>query len=496
MEVTTLVTGETNLFFPLILLSFLTFVIFKSINAPKKPLPPCPYAWPILGNILQMGKSPNVNLAKLAKVHGPLMSLRFGAQLVVVGSSPEAAAEILKINDRALSGRMVSDPIKVKGSKLHNLCPRFCDECDDGWRILRTICRTELFSTKAMQSQVEIREKNVMDLVKYLGAKSGQVVKIKDIGFACALNILGNAFFSMDLTDFEGKGLGERMSQYMRRSAELGGVPQLSDLYPILSGWDLQRFYKKLMGSIEKIFAFWIDIAEERRKNKNDVSSTPACIDALIGMGLTNQQINPLLWELFTGGTESTSATTEWALTELLRNQEAMEKLRNELTEVIGKDTIRESNLSELPYLEACVKETPRLHPPGPLILRRAIQTCEVMGYTIPKGCQVKVNMWAIARDPTIWDDPWSFKPERFLMSGLDYKGMNFEYIPFGSGRRMCPGIPLASRVVPLVLASLVHHFDWFLPGNMNPSEINMNEMFDVFVKKKEPLCLIPMIRK
>ncbi|XP_059627538.1 probable (S)-N-methylcoclaurine 3'-hydroxylase isozyme 2 [Cornus florida] len=233
MDLTTLAIGDTNLLFPLILLPFLlTFLILKSIKAAPKgpPLPPGPYSWPIIGNLFQMGKSPHVTLAKLAKVHGPLMSLRYGAQLVVVGSSPEAAAEILKINDRALSGRMVPNSYQIKGSKLHNLNLVYSNQCDDDWRVVRNLYRTELFSSKVMQSQVEVREKKVMELVKYLGGKTGQIVKIKEIGLVCALNILSNAFFSTDLTDFEGKGLGEGMFQYVRTFAELGGVPQLSDL--------------------------------------------------------------------------------------------------------------------------------------------------------------------------------------------------------------------------------------------------------------------------
>ncbi|XP_059627537.1 probable (S)-N-methylcoclaurine 3'-hydroxylase isozyme 2 [Cornus florida] len=124
-----------------------------------------------------------------------------------------------------------------------------------------------------------------------------------------------------------------------------------------------------------------------------------------------------------------------------------MDKLRNELTEVIGKDTVRESKLSELPYLEPCVMETPWLHPTAPLLLPYcAVQTCEVMGYTIPEDSQVLVNIWVITRDPTIWDDPLSFKPERFLNSELDYNGINFEYMPLSSGRRMCPGQPWLQR--------------------------------------------------
>ena len=107
------------------------------------------------------------------------------------------------------------------------------------------------------------------------------------------------------------------------------------------------------------------------------------------------------------------------------------------------------------------------------------------------------MNMWAIGRDPKIWKDhPLSFKPDRFLTSGVDCKGQAFEYIPFGSGRRICPGQPLASRVIPLIVASLVHTFDWSLPGNMDPEKINMNDMLDITMQKEEPLKVIPKLRK
>lgn len=183
-------------------------------------------------------------------------------------------------------------------------------------------------------------------------------------------------------------------------------------------------------------------------------------------------------------------------MVELLKNKEATSKLRDELEKVIGSGIVRESYLPNLLYLEACVKETLRLHPPGPLLLPHcAIQTCEVMGYTIPKDTLILVNMWAIARDSNIWDDPLSFKPERFMGSGVDYKGQNFEYIPFGSGRRMCPGQPLASRAVLLIVASLIHNYDWFLPKDMEPVQIDMKDKNLFSMQKEEPLWVIPKLR-
>ncbi|WMV33936.1 hypothetical protein MTR67_027321 [Solanum verrucosum] len=222
-------------------------------------------------------------------------------------------------------------------------------------------------------------------------------------------------------------------------------------------------------------------------------------VDALVKNGFTDKYINALLMELFGAGSETTIVTSEWMLVDLLKNHQCLTKLRDEIANVVGdKDVIiRESDLTNMPYLDACLKETLRLHPPGPLLLpHRAVETCEVMGYRIPKDTQVMVNMWAIVRDPKVWDDPSSFKPERFMNSKMDYKGRDFEYIPFGSGRRMCAGEPLASRFVPLVVASLVHKFDWFLPNDMNPDQIDMDEILDLIISKKDPILVIPKLRK
>lgn len=219
----------------------------------------------------------------------------------------------------------------------------------------------------------------------------------------------------------------------------------------------------------------------------------------MVKNGYTDTQIDALLVETFGAGTESTTATSEWMLVELLRNPQALKKLRDEISQVIGgmNNVVKESDLPNLPYLEACFKETLRLHPPGPLLLpHRAVETCEVMGYRIPKDTQVMVNMWTIARDPKNWDDPSRFKPERFINSKMDYIGRYFEYIPFGSGRRVCAGQPLASRFVPLVVASLIHGFDWILPNDMDPAQIDMDEILDITMFKNDPLLVIPKLRK
>ena len=201
--------------------------------------------------------------------------------------------------------------------------------------------------------------------------------------------------------------------------------------------------------------------------------------------------------ELLIAGTESTSVTTEWAMAELIRSPDSMKKIREELTTEINKSTLKDSDLRKLPYLQACLKETLRLHPPGPFLLpHRALESCKVMNYTIPKDAQVLVNAWAIGRDPMSWEDPLVFKPERFLNSIVDFQGTNFEFIPFGAGRRICPGLPMAVKLIPPVLVSWIHFFDWSLPNWGDPKEIDMREKFGANIQKEHPLLLIPKVRK
>lgn len=196
-------------------------------------------------------------------------------------------------------------------------------------------------------------------------------------------------------------------------------------------------------------------------------------------------------------GSETTSSSIEWAMTELLCNPESMIKAKSELDRVIGPNRkLEEADLENLQYLQAIIKETLRLHPPIPLLVpRRAIHDTKFMGFDIPKDTQVFVNAWAIGRDPNSWDDPLCFRPERFLDSNVEYKGQNYEFIPFGAGRRMCAGVPLAHRVLNLVLGSLLHHFEWELEENVTPATMDMKDRKGITVRKFEPLKAIPKNR-
>lgn len=173
-----------------------------------------------------------------------------------------------------------------------------------------------------------------------------------------------------------------------------------------------------------------------------------------------------------------------------------MEKVKEEIKREINDEnatTIDESFIPKLHYLQACVKETLRLHPPVPfLIPHRALETCQVMGYTIPKDTRIFVNICAIGRDPTTWENPLTFDPDRFLESDIDLKGSDFRYLPFGSGRRMCPGLPMGLLQVSLILATLIRYFDWCLPNNEDPSKLDLNGKVGITYHMEKPLCLIP----
>ena len=200
---------------------------------------------------------------------------------------------------------------------------------------------------------------------------------------------------------------------------------------------------------------------------------------------------------MFLAGSDTTSSTMEWTMAELLRNPNSMRKLKEELDHVIGPNRkVEESDINELPYLQAIVKEAFRLHPAAPLLLpRNAVQDTDYMGYFIPKDTQVFVNVWAIGRDQDSWDDPLSFKPERFLGSNIEYKGQHYELIPFGSGRRICVEFSLARRVVQLGLATLLHSFDWELACNVTLKNMDVTERMRITVRKLVPFTAIPKRR-
>ena len=202
---------------------------------------------------------------------------------------------------------------------------------------------------------------------------------------------------------------------------------------------------------------------------------------------------------MFGAGTDTTSSVLEFAMAELMRNPWVMTKLQDDVRRHVpeGHETVEEENLASMVYLRAVVKETLRLHPPSPLLLPHlSMADCVVDGYTIPSGIRVIVNTWAISRDPESWEEPEEFMPERFMDGGsaaaMDFKGNDFQFVPFGAGRRICPGLNFGFATVEIMLANLMYCFDWQLPNGMEAKDIDLTEVFGVTVRPKEKLILFP----
>ncbi|XXG78757.1 hypothetical protein AAC387_Pa08g2631 [Persea americana] len=475
-----------------LLLSFVFLVYYFLLRDPRpKGLPPGPRPWPILGNLLQLGDMPHSQLAHLAQSYGHLFTLKLGAQTVVVASSPTAAAEVLKAKDRILSGRYVFHSFRIPN---HVEFSMVWSECNDYWKMLRRICRTELFSPKMIEAQAHLREEKVAQMVGFLKGKEGQVVKIAEVVFGTLFNIFGNLIYSKDVFDLNDPTGGE-IKGHIWRLMELGNSTNPADYYPVLGKIDLLGQRRAVADCLQQIYDIWNVIMRERREKKGDDTNNDF-VRVLLDAELNDHQINALLMEMFGAGTETTASTIEWAIAELTKNPIILSKLRQEIQTIVGQNPIKESHLPHLPYLQACVKETLRLHPPTPLLLpHKALEPCQLLGYTIPKDCQVMVNAWAIGRDPKTWTDPLNFSPERFLNSNVDFKGNDFELIPFSSGRRICPGVPLATQFLQLIVGSMVQSFEWGLPNGIQPSELVMNEKFGLTLQKEPPLLIVPKAR-
>lgn len=200
---------------------------------------------------------------------------------------------------------------------------------------------------------------------------------------------------------------------------------------------------------------------------------------------------------MFAAGTDTTYTVLEWAMTELIRHPRVMKKLQNELMETAnGKSHITESDLDRMHYLNAVTKETLRLYPPIPLLVpRESTQDVIVNGYDIPAKTMVITNAWTIGRDPKLWDKAEEFQPERFMNCCIDYKGQDFQLIPFGAGRRGCPGTSFAMTTIQLLLANLIHCFDWSLPDGAKAQDLDMSQCIGLNIHRKVPLLLVPSPR-
>lgn len=299
------------------------------------------------------------------------------------------------------------------------------------------------------------------------------------------------------------------VAQFRCHAAEmmvLFGKPNVSDLFPVLARYDLQgieRQSKRLAVTLDQFLESAIEQRLNEEKAHMDVRED--LLQILLDLNkhedaatsITMDQLKAMILDIFVGGTDTTTTMIEWTMARLMQHQEVRQKVYQELQEVVGaNNTVEEFHLPKLRYLDAVMKETFRLHPALPLLVPRfSGQSCTLGGYTVPKGTTVFLNVYAIHRDPNLWDHPLEFRPERFLnddTSTFDYSGNNFQYLPFGSGRRVCAGLRLAEKMLMYLQASLLHSFEWKLPVG---GVLELSDKYGIVVKKKKPLIVIPTPR-
>ncbi|KAK8527110.1 hypothetical protein V6N12_054335 [Hibiscus sabdariffa] len=487
--------------FTLVVFIFMVFKLGMRTKTKDSPqnLPPAPWKLPLIGHLHHLLFClPYRRLAELAERHGPVMHLQLGELSHVVVSSPEFAKEVMKTHDLNFANRPF---LLVPEIIWYNFSDIAFSPYGASWRQLRKVCTLELLSTKRVQSFRSIREEHVSSFIRSIFSMTGSEINIGEM--------LRNLSYSITLSSV----FGTRCKQHETFISTVTKVLKLfhgfsiADLYPsvkllpVITGMraKLKRFHHDLDGMLESI------IEEHRVRNtnpKNDDDVTEDLVDVLLKLQshgdfefpLTTDNIKAVVLDILIGGTETSSATVEWAMSEMIKSPRILEKAQAEVRQVYRiTGDVNESKLHELKYLKLVIKETLRLHPPAPLLLpRENSERCEINGYEIPAKTKVIVNAWAIGRDSNHWNEAERFNPERFTDSTVDYKGANFELIPFGAGRRMCPGMSYALSVVELPLAQLLYHFDWKVPNGMKNEDLDMSEAVGVTVARKRDLHLIP----
>ncbi|CAJ1949888.1 unnamed protein product [Sphenostylis stenocarpa] len=473
---------------------------FKPIRSSKYP--PGPHPFPIIGNILKLGNQPHQSLAKLSQIYGPIMSLKLGVTTTIVISSPRVAKEVLQKKDLIFANRAIPNTVRALD---HHILSMVWMPPVAQWRILRRACATKVFSSQLLDSTQVFRQRKVQELMDYVKERCnrGEALDIGEASFTTVLNSISNTFFSMDLAHYT-SDKSQEFRDIIWGIMEEAGRPNVVDFFPIFRLLDPQGARRRMKGYFGKLIAFFDGLIEERLRLRALENESNACNDVLDSMmelmlednsQVTRPHVLHLFLDLFVAGIDTTSSSIEWAMSELLRNPEKLEKVRKELQQVLVKgEQLEESHISKLPFLQAVVKETFRLHPPVPLLVPHKSEVdIELCDFMVPKSAQILVNLWAMGRDSSIWPNPNEFTPQRFLESDIDFKGHDFELIPFGAGRRICPGLPLASRTTHIVLASLLYNYDWNLEDGKKAQDMDISEKYGITLRKAQPLVVIPI---
>ncbi|XP_022997800.1 cytochrome P450 71B37-like [Cucurbita maxima] len=478
--------------------------IRKQANPNNKLLPPTPPKLPLLGHFHLIGSLPHRSLSQLSKKYGPVMLLQLGSVPTIVISSAAAARELFKFHDLASCSRPL---LHANGRLSYNYLDMSLTPYGEHWRNVRKICMLELFTARRVQSFQEIREEEVGRLLNSISqsASSSAPIDMSDKSYSLTANIITRVAFGSIFSG--GKLDDEHFQHVIRRAVAAIGSFSMTDFFPTF-GWIIDRLnggHGRLEKSFGVLDAFFQHVVDDRINFKKTSKNEENIVDVLLRMEressesdaikVTRDCIKALIKDIFMAGVETGADTIVWAMTELIRNPRVMKKLQDKIRSCIKEDLVKEDDLEKFEYLKMVVKEVLRLHPPAPLLLtRETISPFKLNGYDIEPKTHLHINVWAIGRDPQSWTNPEEFFPERFIGSNIDYKGQNFELLPFGGGRRICPGMNMATLTVELALANLLWCFDWKLPDGMKEEDVDMEEEVGLTIAKKSLLKLIPVL--
>ncbi|XP_074315139.1 cytochrome P450 CYP736A12-like [Silene latifolia] len=476
----------------------LTFIILPLLyltTRPKYKLPPGPRPLPLIGNIHLMGKLPHRSMANLAKKYGPIMTMRLGSVPGIVVSTSDAAKLFLKDHDLVFASRPALQAVKYLWyeGKAVGLAPY-----GESWRKLRKMMTLQLLTASKVDSFAWLRKAEIGRTLRFFkdAADKGAVADVgKKMG-----ELTEDIMFKMIV----GKGKEEDkrydLQNFVEQVLQLGGAFNMADYVPLLAPFDLQGLTRKMKKVSKELDVVLEAIIEDHLTGKGFVHNND-----LLGIMLEIMKnptdividrvnIKAVMLDLFGAGIDTIGHTIEWAMAAMVKDPRIMNVLKKELDSVVGDSRmVEETDFPKLPYLDMVAKETFRLYPGAPLLLpRESMEDIVLNGYMIPKKSRIIINFWGIARDPNDWgENADEFYPERFANGG----GQHFGFFPFGGGRRLCPGAYLGTVTVKIVLAQLVHCFDWKLPGDEKPEDMDMSEKFGIAIPRVDKLYLIPSYR-
>ncbi|KAL6502678.1 hypothetical protein OROHE_024331 [Orobanche hederae] len=502
---------------PLIFLYLLSRIL-------RKPYPPGPKGWPVIGNISMMDQLTHRGLAKLAKQYGGILHLRMGFLHVVAVSSPDAARQVLQVHDSIFSNR----PANIAISYLtYDRADMAFAHYGPFWRQMRKLCVVKLFSRKRAESWDSVRDE-VDRMIRAVEISRGMAVNIGELVFGMTRNIIYRAAFGS--SSHEGQG---DFIKIMQEFSKLFGAFNVADFVPWLDCMDLQGLNRRLIKARDSLDGFIDSIIDDHVEKNKVLAGRPRAVDRDMvdellafysideedeeeakvsksddlqnSIKLTRDNIKAIImnigmgWrkDVMFGGTETVASAIEWAMAELMKSPLDLKRVQQELSDVVGlARKVEEHDIEKLTYFRCCLKEVLRLHPPIPILLHETAEDATISGYHVPARSRVMINAWAIGRDESAWEDADEFKPSRFLRDGLpDFKGGNFEFIPFGSGRRSCPGMQLGLYALEMSVAHLLHCFKWELPDGAKPSDLDMGDVFGLTAPRAERLVAVPSPR-